>query len=627
MIKKGSIVLYKNQAAFISDVGDKFSISFPGGCQSVREKDIALLHLGPITSLSAIEKENDALLQEPLLEIWELLQGEDAESFALSQIAELALGDFPPQKAWALYSALTHHPRFNLLAIQNPNEPTFSLRTEEEAMAIVEKENEKGKEQEIRTAFISRLKQKQLELPEDGVFMGEVESLALGKIATSKVMKEAGFSCSPEKAHKLLLDTGVWNYSRNPHPSRFNLSKQSASEHLSHPPIEDRTTVDHIAYAIDNAWSTDPDDAIAFDGTFLWVHVADPASTVIPDSAIDIAARARGATLYLPEGASRMLAEESLTDYALGLAEELDPPELSRALSFKIKLNDDGTIAETEVLKTFVKVERFTYEKADELQHESYLAPLYEIAKRNIEKRRKNEAVFIDLPEVHLMVRKIESDVEVTIDSVSQTTSSEVVRECMLLAGEAAATFAFKNNIAFPYVSQEAPELPKELPSGLAGQYRLRRCMKRRSVGITPRGHAGLGILMYSQVTSPLRRYSDLVSHQQLRSFIDGRELLDKDEMLERISAGDAASSATVKAERKSSLHWTLVYLARNPDWVGEAVVVELKDKQAIILIPSIAQEAIIGISPNTQLNDTIRVKAMDINIPELTVRYVPVLG
>ncbi len=625
MIKKGSIVLYKNQAALVNEVGEKYSISFTGGSQLVREKDIALLHSGPITSLSAIEAANDTILNDSLVEAWELLQGEDAESFTLSQIADLSLGEFLPQKAWFFYSALTHHPRYNALPVKNPNEPTFSLRTEEEALAIIAKENEKGQEQEIRNSFISRLKQKQLELPQDGIFMGEIESVALGKTATSKIMKDAGFSCSPEKAHKLLLDTGVWNYARNPHPSRFNLSKQSASEHLSHPPVEDRTTVEHVAYAIDNAWSTDPDDAIAFDGKYLWVHVADPASTVYPNSEIDLAARARGATLYLPEGASRMLAEESLTDYALGLAEELSPPELSRALSFKITLDDDATILDAEVLKTFVKVERFTYEKADELQQERYLAPLYEIAKKNIEKRKKNDAVFIELPEVHLKVKKIENDVEVTIEPVNQTTSSEVVRECMLLAGEAAATFAFKNNIAFPYVSQESPELPKELPSGLAGQYRLRRCMKRRSVGITPRGHAGLGILMYSQVTSPLRRYSDLVSHQQLRSFIDGRELLDKDEMLERISAGDAASSATVKAERKSSLHWTLVYLARNPEWVGDAIVVELKDKQAVILIPSIAQEALIGISPNTQLNDALKVRAMDINIPELTVKYVQI--
>ena len=127
-----------------------------------------------------------------------------------------------------------------------------------------------------------------------------------------------------------------------------------------------------------------------------------------------------------------------------------------------------------------------------------------------------------------------------------------MIREMMLLAGEGAARFAFKNNIPFPFVSQDAPAMPapEEIPSGLAGQFRIRRCMRRRSVGVTPSMHCGLGLAMYSQVTSPLRRYGDLIGHEQLRAFLDGRELLDKDTMLMRVSEGDAASVAAHKAER-----------------------------------------------------------------------------
>ncbi len=625
MIQKGSVVLYKNNCAVVTECSDKYLIQFAGGSQSVREKDIVLLHSGVLNSLSQVDVSTDfSSIASKLDEAWELLQLEESEFYSFSQIAELVYDDFPAQKAFFLYSAILQNAKFMLAVTANPNEPCFSLRTEEEAQEIELKEQQKGKVLEEKQEFIKRLKQKSLLLPDDGVYMGEVESLALGKTTTCKVMKEAGFTVSPEKAHKLLLDTGIWNFSRNPYPSRFNLSKHSAGEKLNHPPEEERITVDHIAYAIDNKWSTDPDDAIAFDGTYLWVHVADPASTVFPDSAIDIAARDRGATLYLPEGAARMLAEESLSDYALGLVEEIDSSKMSRALSFKMKLDDTGYIEDVEVLKTFVKVERLTYVKADELADSDYLAPLYSIAEKNIERRKAANAVFIDLPEVHIQVNKTQDDAIVSISPVEQTKSSEVVRECMLLAGEASARFAFKNKIPFPFASQEAPDISKEMPSGLAGQYRLRRCMKRRSVSTTPSQHSGLGIGMYSQVTSPLRRYSDLVSHQQLRAFIDGKELLDKDAMLERIGASDAASAATVKAERKSTLHWTLVYLAQNPEWVGDAVVVELKEKQAVVLIPSIAHETTIGIS-NVNLNDVIKVKALDINIPELTVKFVAV--
>jgi exoribonuclease-2 len=448
--------------------------------------------------------------------------------------------------------------------------------------------------------------------------MQEVEALVLGKTDKSKVLKEAGFSEKIEKAHKLLIDTGIWSYTKNPYPVRFDLSTQSATETLSSPPEdEERLEVDHIAYAIDNQFSNDPDDAIAFDGTYLWIHIADPASTVTPDSKIDIAARNRGATLYIPEGVARMLAEDCLADYALGLSE---PAKKSKALSFRIKLSENGTIEDINIFKTKVHVILLSYSEADEKKDSPELLPLFQIASRNIEKRKNAGAVFIEMPEVNI---KVDNEKNVTITENQRTESSIVVRESMLLAGEAAARFAFKNELPFPYVSQDAPDLPKDVPNGLAGQYKLRRSMRSRSVSITPSSHMGLGLGMYSQVTSPLRRYSDLVAHQQLRAFIDGRTPLDKDAMLERIAAGDAASSNVTKADRASSLHWTLVYLTQNPEWTGDAICVELRGKQATFIIPSLAHETVIATNGKISLNDSVTVRAANINIPELKVDFI----
>ena len=92
--------------------------------------------------------------------------------------------------------------------------------------------------------------------------------------------------------------------------------------------------------------------------------------------------------------------------------------------------------------------------------------------------------------------------------------------------------------------------------------------------------------------------------------------------MLERIRAGDAVSSDSVKAEHKSRLHWILVYLKENPDWTGEGIVAELKGKQAVVLIPSLAQETLITPSKQVNLNDKLILKAGNINIPELSVTY-----
>lgn len=637
MIRKNSIVLYKNQIAFVNDIeGDKFIIqfcSFPlteeniskfGSknfiCQEqkVRDKDIVLLSTSESPAKYSFEeliKYNDDQIDTKICEAWELLNSDNCFDIEFSELAELVDSDFNDKKAWFIFNSLVKSLQFKL--IDDKASLKFKLTTADEIEVLKKKKNEKEHEKEERQNFLMRLKQKQL-LPEDSIFMGDVEAFALGKTDKSKTLADAGFSQDVEKAHKLLIDTGIWDYTRNPYPFRWGLSVQSAKEGLKSPPEEERLIVPGVAYAIDNKWSKDPDDAIAFDGTYLWVHIADPASTVMPESSIDKAARDRGATLYIPEGASRMLAEESLSDYALGLKRE------SLALSFRLLLEDNCSIKECKVFKTKVNVECITYEDADQKKDSPELKPLFEIARKNIIRRNSQGAVNINLPEVHITVDP--DTKKVSICKITEYESADVVREMMLLAGEGAAHFAFENNIAFPYVSQEAPDIPQTLPPGLAGEFKTVKSMHRRSVGVTPAAHAGIGIGMYSQVTSPLRRYSDLIAHQQLRAFLDGRELIDKNTMLERISAGDEAAIACKKVERKSNMHWTLVYLLQNPDWTGEAVFVEQKGNLCVFMIPSLAQQTTLVPSKPLNLNDTITVKASNIDISSQNVVFSEVL-
>lgn len=92
-------------------------------------------------------------------------------------------------------------------------------------------------------------------------------------------------------------------------------------------------------------------------------------------------------------------------------------------------------------------------------------------------------------------------------------------------------------------------------------------------------------------MTSPLRRYQDLLAHMQIRAFLAGatngagqadsasgdgmrRAVLDSDEISRRCALAQAASAATRQAERASDLHWTLAYLLRHPDWAGESIIV-----------------------------------------------------
>ncbi len=647
MIKENVLVLYKNApAVVVSNVENgKFTVKYEQApktetkgavyaTQNVRSKDIIKFLDAPVSSLEAVvqkaslapkaeemyDLDSKNSLSQEIKEAWSLLTSDEetkSESVTFLELATLFHGECLPDDAWCLFCALKNTVYFSQsLKDSMDGHLVFIPRSEEEIENLVRKADEKGKEAELRNAFIKRLKEKKI-LPEDSRYMTDVEALALGKTDKSRTMHDAHIKETPEKAHKLLLDTGVWPITRNPYPVRWGLSMQSAQETLSSPPEEERLEVPGVSYAIDSEWSTDPDDAVAFDGEYLWVHIADPSSTVLPDSVIDKAARARGATLYLPEGASRMLSEDSLEDYALGLKEK------SRALSFRIKLNEDGSIEECEVFKTLVNVKRLTYIKADELMESECLKPLFEIARKNEERRKKSGAVQIDIPEVHIMVEP--ETKKVSIENVSSPKSTEMIREMMLLAGEGAAKFAFKNGIPFPFVSQEEPAIPDELPDGLAREFRLRRCMRRRSVGVTPGMHCGLGLNMYTQVTSPLRRYGDLIAHQQLRAFLDKRELLDKDTVLMRVSEGDASAMAARSAERKSTAHWTLVYLLQNPEWTGEALCVDKSGKMPQWYIPSLGMETFFIPEKEVELNESVTVRATNINLPELTVDFVSV--
>ena len=628
---KNSVVLYKSTVAVVNDKdGDKYQIRFctqPATAtgkkavyseQKVREKDVIVLCKSPCSSLEKILENASKNYDDKIQEVYELLQSDESTSsspISIDELSEYALGSFTADESWAFYSNVLNSVLFAQdSGALKEGKLVFIPRSQGEIDQINQKNYEKEHEAEIRGAFIQRLKDRKLNLPDDAKFMGEVEAFALCKTDKSKVLQEAGISQVPEKAHKLLIETGIWDITKNPYPTRFGFSFDSARESLGAMPEEERFDVKSTAYAIDSEHSTDPDDAVGYDGEYLWVHIADPASSVNPDSSIDIAARGRGTTLYIPEGASRMLCESCLEDYALGLKEQ------SSALSFRLKLDENAQILDCTVMKTHVNVKRLTYKQAEEQKESAELKPLFEIARKNLKKRSANNAVTINMPEVHITVDKETKKVSVSTDLKYE--SNDMIQEMMLLAGEGAARFAFKNQIPFPYVSQETPQFPDSVPEGWAGEFARVKCMRKRSVGITPAPHAGLGLSFYSQVTSPLRRYGDLVAHQQLRAFIDGRHLLNKDEMLERIAAGDAASIAAKKASRLSDIHWKLIYLLQNPDIVVEGFCIDLKGKDALFLIPELDMQTMLANTDDFKLNDKVSLKAQKIDITEQQVMF-----
>jgi exoribonuclease-2 len=614
MIKKNSLVVYKNKAALVKDEGEKIMISVLGDKSGknvleeikVREKDVELIHPGPLSNLKELEN----LPKGDVESSWELLEG---SSVSLKEFAELVYGEYSPQSAWAVFLLLKDGLYFS--GTISEIKPKDKQQIEDEQ----NKRNEKEREQTERSDFLERLKTKNLQLPDDSRFLQDVEALAYGKSDKSRTLKDIGKSETPEEAHRLLLETNYWTPFKNPHPSRFGLTLTGAKTLIDPPPAdEDRIDLTHLrSYAIDNAWSADPDDAISIEGNALWVHVADPAASILAGSPADIEARGRGATLYIPEGAARMINESALQLFALGL------DSASPALSFKIELDDEGNIANVDICRSIVSVTRFTYDDVDKAIQDKnekvssedtvILKKLAEIAERNIRRRESLGAVSFSMPEIHITVK----DEIINFESVPSYEAAVIVRECMLLAGEGAAAWALQKRLPFPYISQEVGDMPNDILPGLPGAYQMRRCMRPRQLTAKPSLHAGMGIDGYTQVTSPLRRYTDLLAHQQIRAFLRGETPLSEDEILLRLVAGESAASAVVHAERASKMHWLTVFLSDKKGSTWDAIVLEKKGPRVQIIIPALGLETQTAFKGEANPGDQIQVAVSKCKIPE----------
>jgi len=201
----------------------------------------------------------------------------------------------------------------------------------------------------------------------------------------------------------------------------------------------------------------------------------------------------------------------------------------------------------------------------------------------------------------------------------------------MLMAGEAAARFAIQQNIPFPFVIQEASNagVMKEgngsqiIPGALAQSFALRRMLKRSQVSSLPGRHAGVGLEAYCRATSPLRRYLDLVAHQQLRAWLAGKPILKEQALLERLGAAEAITGTISQAEMLSRRHWTLVHLHRHPEWQGEGVLVEKTGMRGYVLIPELALETPMHLREDLLLDSRLMLRARGINLAELEVHFV----
>jgi exoribonuclease-2 len=94
--------------------------------------------------------------------------------------------------------------------------------------------------------------------------------------------------------------------------------------------------------------------------------------------------------------------------------------------------------------------------------------------------------------------------------------------------------------------------------------------MKPSQLGTIPTPHAALGLEVYTQVTSPLRRYHDLQMQHQLKYHLKhGTSLFDSERLQVIAASAQESSMAAKRTERESTRYWLLRFLE---SYKGQAV-------------------------------------------------------
>jgi len=599
-ITKDCLVLFKKKPAKVLAAGEKVEISISGGdSKSVRPKDVEVIHPGPVSSPNVAAPEK--------AEIEETLEMLDGETVAFEDFTALLYGDFTPAAAWGAWSLLDEGTYFT-----GTQESGVTAKSRAEIDAVLQAAAEKDQAKQRRAAFIERVREGKL-LSEDAVYMRDVENVALGRAESSSVMRDLQMEQTPEKAHRLLLGTGLWDCWTDPHPSRFSVALEDPDFAVPELPEEERLDLTSLpAYAIDDEGNQDPDDALSFDGELLWVHVADAAALVGPGSEIDVEAMNRGANLYLPEKIVHMLPRGITDKLGLGLSEK------SPALSFGLRIGEDGAPKLEKLALTWLKVTRLSYEEAEEKMDEEPFCSINALAERFRRRRLDAGAVQIVLPEVKIRV----ADHQVDIKLLPDLASREMVADAMMAAGEAVAAFALEKDIPMTFATQPPPDEAFELPETVAGMFSARKMFNPSQVQLFADRHFGLGLERYVRTTSPLRRYSDLLAHQQLRAWLTGKPVIPAEELSGRIAVAERASGEYRKVERTANEYWKLVYLLENPDWQGRAIAVDKMDDRVTLMIPELAYEFKSRLGSKTELNKEFKLTLNTVDLPGMTARF-----
>jgi exoribonuclease-2 len=156
---------------------------------------------------------------------------------------------------------------------------------------------------------------------------------------------------------------------------------------------------------------------------------------------------------------------------------------------------------------------------------------------------------------------KVGSDGVVSLRRIPRDSlAHKMVAEWMIAANQAAAQFCHEQHVPCIYRVQETLAPEREDEESSPGRRQTRAQLKPERAP-----HQDLGVDGYTQITSPLRRYGDLVMQRQIVSFLQsGKPCYSQTDLWARAFSIEEATRRIQRLESRADFYWKCVYLSQH---------------------------------------------------------------
>lgn len=364
-------------------------------------------------------------------------------------------------------------------------------------------------------------------------------------------------------------------------------------------------------FTIDPEGARDLDDAMSIvkNNNFykVYIHIADVSYFVKKGNSIDMEARKRSFSVYLPDRVVRML-PPLLSENLCSLLPDSD----KYAVTTEVDIDFNGNVLNYDIYKSIIKSDRkFSYEN------------VFSILENNLDdslitelRYLKEASYLLGKKRLKLPEKRLNNDLE--IETLYLDYSHSMIEEMMILNNILVAKTLFKKGICYPCRYHGMPDYENnsklidliervnnvtfskidvlmlqslvdvsDQTNKLINLFFIHRILSKAKYDCTESGHWALNLDFYSHFTSPIRRYPDLISHRLIFEESYNEDILKK--VLTSINENETTyQQIEFYIDKVRKIRILNNEFEKNKNKVFDAYILDVRNPTLNIFIPSI---------------------------------------